>query len=237
MFQIAEFEMPSYRNTYPVYPSMADGALPETFPEVSKNMATDTMRSTFKLFPKFWGYVLATYSNTNQLCKVTTGYIQLTEYSKHWKTSAKMICSVIGDSTKRLEHHDDYGDFGARKQFSLGLSRQLQKWGHQSTPPSTGQHNRLIINFKPTLDCSSSWRLTFLPFPLSRAFLTLKLVLGICWVETDWAKYSFSQTSTIIEVRTPCWPEDSPTTEHSTLATSNHSSKVSRASFRWTTTT
>ena len=31
----------------------------------------------------FWGYTLATYSNTTQLCKVTAGYRQLTIYSKY----------------------------------------------------------------------------------------------------------------------------------------------------------
>ena len=46
-----------------------------------------------------------------------------------------MICSVIGDSTERLAQHADYGHFGARKQFYPGLSKQLQNWGHQSTPP------------------------------------------------------------------------------------------------------
>ena len=81
-----------------------------------------------------------------------------------------MIYSVIGDSFEKLAQHDDYGHFGGRKLFYLGLSRQLQNWVHQSTPPSLGQHNRLIIKFKPTLDCSWSGRLTFPPFPSSRAF-------------------------------------------------------------------
>ena len=83
-----------------------------------------------------------------------------------------MICSVIGDSTERLVQHDDYGHFGARKQFYPVLSRQLQNWGHQSAPPSLGQHNRLIIEFKPALDGNWSWLLTLLPFPFSRAFDT-----------------------------------------------------------------
>ena len=84
----------------------------------------------------------------------------------------KMKCSVIGDLTEKLAQHDNYSQYGARKQFYPGLSRQLQNWGHQSTPPSCGQHNRLIIEFKPTLDGNWSWVLTFLAFPLSRGFET-----------------------------------------------------------------
>ena len=77
-----------------------------------------------------------------------------------------MICLVIGNWTERLGPHDDCGHFGARKQFYLGLSRQLQNWVHRSTPLSFGT----IIKLKPTLDGNWSWRLTFLPFPPSRVF-------------------------------------------------------------------
>ena len=51
IFQIAEIETSYSRNTYPVYPSMPYGALPETFPKTPKILATDTTRSTYKLFP------------------------------------------------------------------------------------------------------------------------------------------------------------------------------------------
>ena len=81
-----------------------------------------------------------------------------------------MICSVNEDSTERLAQRDDYGHFRARKQYDLGLSRQLQNWVFQSTPPSPGHHKRLIIKFKPTFNCNWSSRLTLLPFPLSRVF-------------------------------------------------------------------
>ena len=81
-----------------------------------------------------------------------------------------MICSVMGELTERLTRHDNYGHFGAKKQFHPGLSRQLQNWGHQSTTPSLGLHNRLIIELKPTLDGNCSWRLIFLPSPLSRVY-------------------------------------------------------------------
>ena len=43
-----------------------------------------------------------------------------------------MIWSVIGDLTERLAQHEDYDRYGARKQFYLHLSEQLQNWGHQS---------------------------------------------------------------------------------------------------------
>ena len=62
-------------------------------------------------------------------------------------------------------------------------------------------------------------------------------MLGICGVSTDSGKYSISLTSTTLESRTACWPEDSPTTEDTTPFTPNHLSVVSRASFRRTTTT
>ena len=47
-FQIAEIKTPRSRNTYPVYPSMSSGALPETFPKILKMVATDTIRRTYK---------------------------------------------------------------------------------------------------------------------------------------------------------------------------------------------
>ena len=50
IFQIAEIETPYSRNTYPVYPSVRYGALPDTFPKIPKILATDTIRSTHKLF-------------------------------------------------------------------------------------------------------------------------------------------------------------------------------------------
>ena len=83
IFQIAEIETPCSRNTYPACPSMPYGALPETFPKIPQILATDAKRSTYKLSLFFWSYILATYSSTIQLCKVTTGYTQLTKYSKH----------------------------------------------------------------------------------------------------------------------------------------------------------
>ena len=83
IFQIAEIEIPRSRNTYPVYPSMPYGALPETFPKIPKTLATDRIRSTNKISLIFTGYTLATYSSTAQICRVTTGYIQLTENTKH----------------------------------------------------------------------------------------------------------------------------------------------------------
>ena len=74
-FQNAEIETPFSRNTHQVYASMPYGALPETFLNIPKGLATDTIRNTYKLFLVFRGYFLATYSRTTQLCKVTTGYI------------------------------------------------------------------------------------------------------------------------------------------------------------------
>ena len=46
-----------------------------------------------------------------------------------------MIWSVIGDLTGRLVQHDDYGHYGARKEFSLHLSKQLQNWDRESKLP------------------------------------------------------------------------------------------------------
>ena len=80
--QTAKIQTPRSRNTHQVYPSMSSGALLETFLKFPKMVATDTTRSTYKLSLIFWGYTLATYSTTTQLCEVTTGYRQLTIYSK-----------------------------------------------------------------------------------------------------------------------------------------------------------
>ena len=82
-FQIAETQTLCSRNTYLLYPSMSSRALPEAFLKSPKVVTTDTKQSTYKLSPKFRGYTLATYSNTTQLCEVTTGYKQLTIYSKY----------------------------------------------------------------------------------------------------------------------------------------------------------
>ena len=147
-----------------------------------------------------------------------------------------MICKFNEDFTERLAQHDDYGHVGEKKQFYFHFSRQWRNWCHQSTPPFLGQHIRLIVKFKSTLDCNWSWRLTFIPFPFA-GLLAPQLVLGICGAETDCCTNSIPPTLTILEIWTPRWPEDSPTTEDSTLATPNHLSGVSWASFRRTTTT
>ena len=84
-----------------------------------------------------------------------------------------MICKVNGDLTGRLVQHDNYDHYGARKQFYLHLAEQLQNWGYrnkQINSPSLGQHYRLIVEFKTTLDSSFGGRLTLLLFPLPRAF-------------------------------------------------------------------
>ena len=47
--QTAEIQTPRSRNTHLVYPSMSSGALLETFLKFSKMVATDTIRSTYKL--------------------------------------------------------------------------------------------------------------------------------------------------------------------------------------------
>ena len=102
--------------------------------------------------------------------------------------------------------------------------------------PSLGQHYWLIVEFKTTLDCRLGGRLTLFLFPFP-GLLIAKLVLGTCIAETDCGKYSTWPTSTTFEISTACWPEDSPTAEDATLATPNHRSEVSRASFRRPTTT
>ena len=102
----------------------------------------------------------------------------------------------------------------------------------ETNSPSLGQHYRLIVEFKTTLDCSFGWRLTFLLFPYPRAFDSKTRT-----AETDWGKYSTWPTSTSFEMRTACWPEDSVTAEDATLAAPNYRSEVSRASFWRTTTT
>ena len=47
--EIAELQTPRSRNTHLVYPSISFGALPETFLKIPKMVATDTIRSTYKL--------------------------------------------------------------------------------------------------------------------------------------------------------------------------------------------
>ena len=81
--QTAKIQTPRSNNTHLVYPSMSSGALPQTFLKFPKMVATDTIRSTYKLSLIFWGYTLAKHSNTTQLCEMTTGYRQLTIYSKY----------------------------------------------------------------------------------------------------------------------------------------------------------
>ena len=46
IFQIAEIQTPRSKNTYLVYPSMSSGALPETFLEIPRTLATDAIRNT-----------------------------------------------------------------------------------------------------------------------------------------------------------------------------------------------
>ena len=49
IFQNAEIQTPRSRSTYPMHPSTSYRALPETFPENPKVLATDAIRSTYKL--------------------------------------------------------------------------------------------------------------------------------------------------------------------------------------------
>ena len=49
VFQIAENQAPRSRITCLAYPSTPYGALPETFPEIPKILATDAIWSTYKL--------------------------------------------------------------------------------------------------------------------------------------------------------------------------------------------
>ena len=77
-----EVTIPRSRKTYPLYLKMPYKALPETPPNIPQTLATDTIRSTHKLLLYFWGYSLPTHSNATHFCNVTTGYIQLTNYSK-----------------------------------------------------------------------------------------------------------------------------------------------------------
>ena len=102
-------------------------------------------------------------------------------------------------------------------------------------PPSPGQHNWLIVRLKSPLGRNSNGGNTSRAFPFAEPF-ALWLVLGICGAAIDEGKNSISPPPTKLEIRTPCWPEDSLTTEDSTLVIPNYLSDVSRASFRRTTT-
>ena len=76
-----------------------------------------------------------------------------------------MICSVIGDLTETLAQHDNCDHFGARKQFYLGFSKQLQNWGHQNTPP-------VPWAAQPThhwTETDAWWKLELASYSLSRA--------------------------------------------------------------------
>ena len=94
-----------------------------------------------------------------------------------------MICTVIGDLTEKPAQHNDYGHIGQKKQFFLHPSRQLRNWGHQSTPPSLGQHNRLIVKFKSTLDCNWSWRHVSTVYPLQDFCHE-----NSCWAFAEWKR-------------------------------------------------
>ena len=60
---------------------------------------------------------MATYSNTAQLCKVTTGYRQLTKYSTHENTIANI--------------NDMVSDWGL--DLKTGASRQLRPLRREET--------------------------------------------------------------------------------------------------------
>ena len=49
----------------------------------------------------------------------------------------------------------------------------MRNWGSLKYTPSFGQHNRLIVKLKSTLDCNWSGRFTLLPFPFCRTFGTI----------------------------------------------------------------
>ena len=82
-FNNSETENPRSRKSYPVYPSMPYGALPETTLRNSTLSFMGTIRSTYKLLLIFSAHSLRTYSNTTQLCKITTAYIQETNYCQY----------------------------------------------------------------------------------------------------------------------------------------------------------
>ena len=79
---ITNTDNPRSRKSHLVYPNMPYGALPATTLRITKCLTPDTIRSTYELCFLLWGYFLATYSTNTQLCKVRTGYIQLTRFSK-----------------------------------------------------------------------------------------------------------------------------------------------------------
>ena len=113
---------------------MSSRALPETFLEIPKSLATNAIRITYKLSLILCRYILATNLSTTQLCKMTTGYRQLTIYSKYKNISANLICKANGDLTGRLVQQGDCDHSDEMQQFFPGFSKRIQNWDLQNTP-------------------------------------------------------------------------------------------------------
>ena len=104
-------------------------------------------------------------------------------------------------------------------------------------PSSLWQNNWLVVKFK-SFGCSSGAGVTLLlrfPFPGLWGDIAA-LLQGWSRAGTYSDRLSTRPTSATSDIRTPARQDDSPTSDDSTLRTSNHLSVVSRSSFRLTTT-
>ena len=98
-------------------------------------------------------------------------------------------------------------------------------------PASLGQHNRLIVKLKSTLDCNLSGRLTFLPFPLCWTFSTITRAEHLWGGNGLGPIFHLSDSDNIGDPHT-LLNRGLSHNRRPTLATPNHPSEVSRTSFR-----
>ena len=141
-----------------------------------------------------------------------------------WKTgAARRLRPLLRDAAVFSWLFNAHSKFGSSKYTPLPFGRTTDSSSNSNSRlgPTTGAGVTLLFRF---------------PLPGLRGEIVV-LLQGWSRAGTDPDKYSICLTSTTLEILTPARPDDSPTSEDSTLRTPNHLSDVSRASFRLTTTT
>ena len=163
------------KNSYPVYPSMPyrdfqekhsrvptfDSRYNTEYIQVSPNSFEDNYRQHTKLLLDSVKRQPAIYNWLNFL-KTTIqfrNYRLACSYRRlDWKTVAARLLQPLLRNTRAF----------------LASSKRLQSWGHQSEPPSLGQHNSLIVELKKTLERNNrSGRCTSLTILFSKTLCTI----------------------------------------------------------------
>ena len=84
-----------------------------------------------------------------------------------------MVCKFTGTWLQHWSSTTTTATSARRTSFILIFQGNCEIRVIKVRLPSLGQHNRLIVKLKSTLDCNWSGRLTFLTFPLCRTFGTI----------------------------------------------------------------